>query len=82
MRSRVPEDTIKAIVGHSNSNNPDIEPGKSPEYAKPYVAPQGAHDAYQAGEYCIFEDEIWMSKNDANTWTPTSYPTYWEKYIG
>ena len=79
--------------GHSNANNPDIEPGKSPaqwfayhsispEYARPYVPPQGAHDAYQAGEYCIFEDEIWMSKNDANTWTPTSYPAYWEKYTG
>lgn len=76
---------------HDNANNPDIEPGKSPaqwfayhskspEYAKPYIPPQGAHDAYQAGEYCIFEDEIWMSKNDANVWTPTSYPTYWEKY--
>lgn len=74
---------------HSNTNNPDIEPGKSPaqwfpyhskspEYAKPYVAPQGAHDAYQEGEYCWYEGKLYMSKINANTWTPTGYPQGWE----
>lgn len=76
--------------GHSNSNNPDIEPGKSPahwfayhsksaEYAKPYVPPQGAHDAYQEGEYCIYADKLYMSKINANTWTPTGYPQAWQE---
>lgn len=75
--------------GHSNANNPDIEPGKSPaqwfpyhskspEYAKPYVPPQGAHDAYQEGEHCIYDGKLYMSKINANTWTPTGYPQGWE----
>lgn len=75
--------------GHNNANNPDIEPGKSPaqwfpyhsksaEYAKPYVQPQGAHDAYQEGEYCIYGDKLYMSKINANTWAPDAYPQGWE----
>ena len=78
---------------HDNANNPDIEPGKSPAqwfayhskdpaYAKPYVPPQGAHDAYQEGEYCIFEGAIGKSIIPANTWTPTDYPAGWEQYQG
>ena len=76
--------------GHSSANNPDIEPGKSPaqwfayhsksaEYAKPYVPPQGAHDAYQEGEHCIYDGKLYMSKINANTWTPTGYPQGWEE---
>ncbi len=78
---------------HDNANNPDIEPSKSPAQwfayhskdpadAKPYVPVQGAHDAYQKGEYCIYEGAVWLSKINANTWTPTDYPAGWEQYQG
>ena len=75
---------------HNNANNPDIKPGKSDahwfayhsksaEYAKPFVQPKGAHDAYQKGEYMVYTNgKTYMSKIDANTWTPEDYPAGWE----
>lgn len=82
----------KCVQGHNNTNNPDIEPGKSAaqwspyhskdiKYAKPYIQPQGSHDSYMKDEYCIFEAKTYKSKIDNNVWTPIGYPQGWEMII-
>jgi len=44
-----------------------------------WVQPTGAHDAYNIGDKVIFENAVWESLIDANTWSPTVYPAGWEK---
>ena len=44
-----------------------------------WVKPTGSHDAYKIGNKVIFEGHVWVSKIDNNTWSPTEYPTGWNK---
>ena len=44
-----------------------------------WVKPTGAHDAYKVGDKVIFEGNVWVSEIDNNTWSPTEYPTGWNK---
>ena len=46
--------------------------------ARPWVAPQGAHDMYRAGEYMVFTDgKVYRCLSDTN-FSPTDYPQAWE----
>jgi hypothetical protein len=51
-----------------------------------WVQPTGAHDAYQTGDIVYYpteNDELWISKIDANTTVPDGdepYNRYWEPY--
>lgn len=38
-----------------------------------WVQPLGLHDAYQKGDKVIFEDKIYESTIDSNTWSPDEY---------
>lgn len=51
------------------------EEGAVPEW----VAPTGAHDAYQTGDHVIFEGVEYVSLIDGNTWSPEDWPQGWEK---
>ena len=81
----------RCCQAHNNANNPDIEPGHSPDQwapyhttdparAKPFVQPTGAHDAYQQGEVCIWEGRLYRSVMEgANSHSPADYPQGWEE---
>ena len=43
-----------------------------------WVQPTGSHDAYNVGDKVIFEDDVYESLIDNNTWSPTDYPQGWE----
>lgn len=45
----------------------------------PWVQPTGAHDAYNIGDQVIFENAVWESVINANTWSPSTYPVGWNK---
>ena len=49
-----------------------------PKYAKPFLQPTGAQDAYQKGEVCLFEGGLWRSLIDGNAYSPAVYPNGWE----
>ena len=51
-----------------------VAEGAAPEW----VAPTGAHDAYQTGDHIMFEGDEYVSLIDGNTWSPTAYPAGWE----
>ena len=44
-----------------------------------WVKPSGSHDAYSKGDKVIFEGDVWVSKIDNNTWSPSEYAEGWEK---
>lgn len=80
----------KCCQAHDSSNNPDWDPvtqralwvpyhAKTAKWALPYVAPSGAHDAYQTGEYMIWTDgQIYRCNTDNTVWGPDTLPGAWE----
>lgn len=51
----------------------------SAKWALPWMAPTGAHDAYQAGEYMRWADGlIYRCKVDATVHGPVALPSAWE----
>lgn len=47
---------------------------RDPDEAAPWVQPQGAHDAYQAGDRVTHNGKTWVSNVNGNVWEP---PTQW-----
>ena len=79
----------RCVQAHDSSANPGWTPdatpalwmqyhGTSPETARPWVAPAGAHDMYRAGEYMIWADGFtYRCKQDTN-FSPVEYAQAWE----
>lgn len=83
----------KCVQAHDSTSNPGWTPeatpalwmqyhGTTPESARPWIAPTGAHDMYKAGEYMIWTDgRIKKAKMDT-TYSPADYPQAWEDQSG
>lgn len=52
-----------------------VEDGGAPEY----VAPTGAHDAYNTGDHVMFEGTEYVALQDGLVWSPAEFPEGWEK---
>ena len=76
---------------YNNAVYPDIRPGnaawftfnrpyhgKTKDTALPWVAPTGAHDIYQAGEYMVFTDGLIYKCLQATNFSPAEYVPAWE----
>lgn len=67
--------------GSTPSNTPalwSIRHTKDPKRAKPWLAPNGAHDAYQTGEYMIWTDgQTYRCTTDNTVWGPDTLPSAW-----
>lgn len=51
----------------------------SAKRALPWVAPTGAHDCYNAGEYMQWtDDQVYRCTADATVWGPDTVPGAWE----
>ena len=87
--------TWECYQSYDNAVYPDIIPGnsawytfnrplhgKSPEAARPWVPPQGAHDMYHTGGYMIYTDgALYKCLSDTN-FSPDEYAQAWEKQEG
>lgn len=75
---------------YDNAVYPDITPGSaawgtfnrplhgsSPDTAREFVQPAGAHDMYHAGEYAIYGDKLYLCKQDT-AYGPDEYAAAWE----
>lgn len=75
---------------HDTATYPDITPdgeawrtfwipfhGTTPETAQDWVAPSGAHDQYEAGEYMIWNGQTYKCLS-ATVYTPDEYAQAWE----
>lgn len=47
------------------------------EDAPPYVAPSGAHDAYQEGDEVMWEGEVYVAVRDGVVHSPADHPESW-----
>lgn len=78
---------------HDTATYPDITPdgsawrtfwipfhGKTPETAQDWIAPSGAHDQYEAGEYMVWTDGNTYLCKQATVYTPEEYAQAWELY--
>lgn len=76
---------------HDTTTYPDITPdgsawrtfwipfhGTTPETAQAWVAPSGAHDQYEAGEYMVYTDGNTYKCLSATVYTPDEYSRAWE----
>lgn len=83
--------TWECYQTHDNAIYPDIRPensawftfwrplhGKSPETARPFVAVQGAHDMYKAGEYAVYGGVLYHCLSDT-AYSPEEYAAAWEE---
>lgn len=80
----------KCLQNHDSTGNPAWCPGSAPSLwgawharaaalALPWVAPTGAHDAYQAGEFMVWTDgAIYKCLADATVWGPDVVLGAWE----
>lgn len=78
----------ECILDHDSIVNPDWDistrtlwrpyHSRKAEWALPFIHPTGAHDAYQSGEYCIYNGQVYRSVADGNAYSPEEYPGNWE----
>ena len=87
--------TWECYQAYDNATHPDITPGttawftfnrplhgKTPETARPWVAPTHAEDIYRNGEYMIWTDgttKRCVAVNGTN-FSPDEYPAGWETH--
>ena len=80
----------KCRQAHDTTTYPDITPdgtawrtfwipfhGTSPETAQDWIAPSGAHDQYESGEYMIWNGQTYKCLS-ATVYTPEEYAQAWE----
>lgn len=83
----------KCVQAHDSTANPGWTPeatpalwmqyhGTTPESARPWIAPTGAHDMYKAGEYMIWTDGRLKKAKMDTAYSPTDYPQAWEDQSG
>lgn len=81
--------TWECFQAHDNAVYPEIRPGenawftfwrplhgKSPVTARPFVAVQGAHDMYKAGEYAVCGGVLYRCISDT-AYSPEEYAAAW-----
>lgn len=55
-----------------------IDPETGERGVAEWIQPTGVHDAYRKGDRVLFEEQVWESVIDNNTWSPTDYPEGWQ----
>lgn len=78
---------------HDTAAYPDITPdgsawrtfwipfhGATPETAQDWIAPSGAHDQYETGEYMIWTDGNTYRCKENTAYSPEEYAQAWELY--
>ena len=79
----------KCVQAHDSTGNPtwtpDVTPflwmqyhGTTPETARPWVQPTGAHDMYKVGEYMLWTDNNIYKCTYDTTYSPAEYAQAWD----
>ena len=80
----------RCVQAHDSTENAGWTPEAAPAlcaachatdaaYALPYVQPQGAHDAYQSGEFIVWEGAVHECVMDNCVYSPTEYAAAWQE---
>lgn len=54
-----------------------IKHTKNKDKPKPFIQPNGAHDAYMKDEVILFENKVYVSIMDNNVYSPDTYAQGW-----
>ena len=79
----------KCVQAHDSTGNPNWNPvetpslwmqyhGTTPESARPWITPMGAHDMYKVGEYMIWTDGVLYQCIYDTTYSPYEYAAAWQ----
>ena len=79
----------KCVQAHDSTGNPAWNPevaslwmqyhGTTPETARDWITPAGAHDMYRAGEYMVYTDGTLYRCVSDTVYSPEAYLQAWEK---
>ena len=84
-RRRYGDFLYKCVQAHTSQADwtPDAVPALwvkiSTEEWPEWVQPTGAHDAYNTGDKVTYNGNRYVSRIDANVYSPEAYPAGWEK---
>lgn len=70
-------DAIKSRLDILEGKEEPTEPEEYPEY----VAPSGAHDAYNTGDKVTYNGKKYVCKMNGCVWAPDVYPAGWEEVV-
>ena len=74
-------DNIKAEINLLKNQEEVEEPTETVDEYPEYVAPSGAHDAYNIGDKITYNGKKYICKMDGCVWSPDVYPAGWEEVI-
>ncbi len=84
-RRRYGDFLYRCVQAHTSQADwrPDVVPALwvkiSTEEWPEWVQPTGAHDAYNTGDKVTYNGNRYVSRIDANVYSPEAYPAGWEK---
>lgn len=70
---------LDKLEGQEDPTEPE-EPTETDEYPE-YVAPSGAHDAYNTGDKITYNGKKYICKMNGCVWAPDVYPAGWEEVV-
>lgn len=73
------EAIVSALLSLGFKEEVQIVHGTSKDDAVEYVQPTGKDDAYQSGEWCIYEGQYYSCKEDGTMGDPKASPQCWKK---
>ena len=71
---------IKSRLNNLEGQEEPTEPTEEDEYPE-YVAPSGAHDAYNTGDKITYNGKKYVCKMDGCVWNPDTYPAGWKEVV-
>ena len=83
-------DNANARIDKLEARIEDLENKETGEVTEPeepvdeypeYVAPSGAHDAYNTGDKVTYNGKKYICKMDGCVWAPDVYPAGWEEVV-
>jgi hypothetical protein len=70
----------RCVLEHTSLYTPNLTPAlweRITVGVEEWFAPSGAHDAYNIGDRVMFQDVMYESLIDGNTFSPADYPAGW-----
>lgn len=79
----------RVVQAHDSTGNPGWNPKDAPAlfapfhatdkgHALPWVAPTGAHDAYNRGEWMVYKGVVYECQMNGCVYDPEVYPSAWK----
>lgn len=77
--SKLAQITSRLDALENEEETGEEEPTEPVEEYPEFVAPSGAHDAYNTGDKITFNNKKYICKMNGCVWDPETYPAGWEE---